>query len=95
MRGLIVEHLVKRFGDVRAVDDVSFVVEPGAFIPLLGPGGCGKTTTLRCITGFERPDGGRILVDGSRSRMLQRACSSLRTSTASAWCASPAPYGRT
>jgi iron(III) transport system ATP-binding protein len=43
---------------------VSFAVEPGEFISLLGPSGCGKTTTLRCIAGFERPDGGRILVDG-------------------------------
>lgn len=63
-QGLVVQHLVMRFGDVTAVDDVSFTVGPGEFISLLGPSGCGKTTTLRCIAGFERPDGGSIFING-------------------------------
>ncbi len=56
--------LVKRFGDVAAVDDIDIRVEDGEFFSLLGPSGCGKTTTLRLIAGFERPDAGAILIDG-------------------------------
>src|ERR687892_21066 len=56
--------LVKRFGDVTAVDGISLDISPGEFFSLLGPSGCGKTTTLRMIAGFERPDAGRILLDG-------------------------------
>jgi iron(III) transport system ATP-binding protein len=62
--GLVVERLVKRYGAVTAVDDVSFSVAPGQFISLLGPSGCGKTTTLRCIAGFERADRGTISING-------------------------------
>jgi iron(III) transport system ATP-binding protein len=63
-QGLVVDRLVKRYGTVTAVDDVSFTVAPGEFISLLGPSGCGKTTTLRCIAGFERANRGTISVDG-------------------------------
>jgi spermidine/putrescine transport system ATP-binding protein len=56
--------LVKRFGDVVAVDGISVDIAGGEFFSLLGPSGCGKTTTLRMIGGFERPDEGRILLDG-------------------------------
>ncbi|MBM3218683.1 MAG: ABC transporter ATP-binding protein [Candidatus Rokubacteria bacterium] len=52
----------KRYGDVRAVDDVSFVIEPGTLVTLLGPSGCGKTTTLRLIAGLEFATAGDILV---------------------------------
>jgi iron(III) transport system ATP-binding protein len=61
--------LVKEFGKgqevVRAVDDLSLVIEPGEFVTFLGPSGCGKTTTLRMIAGFETPTKGAILLDGS------------------------------
>jgi spermidine/putrescine transport system ATP-binding protein len=56
--------LVKRFDEVTAVDGISLDVPGGEFFSLLGPSGCGKTTTLRMIAGFERPDRGRILLDG-------------------------------
>ena len=56
--------LRKSFGDVAAVDGIDLAVGAGEFFSLLGPSGCGKTTTLRLIAGFERPDGGRILLDG-------------------------------
>ena len=49
---------------MRALDEVSFKVEPGEFVSLLGPSGCGKTTMLRCIAGLEEPDGGEIEVRG-------------------------------
>ena len=58
------EGVVKRFGTTVAVDDVSLAVQRGAFFALLGPSGCGKTTLLRMLAGFERPDAGRILIDG-------------------------------
>ena len=54
----------KRFGGVGAVDDVTFEIDDGEFFSLLGPSGCGKTTTLRMIAGFERPDVGRIVLQG-------------------------------
>jgi spermidine/putrescine ABC transporter ATP-binding subunit len=56
----------KRFGDVTAVDDVSFDVYRGEFFSLLGPSGCGKTTTLRLLAGFEEPDdnGGQVRLLG-------------------------------
>ena len=58
------EGVVKRFGDVVAVDGVSLDVRRGEFFSLLGPSGSGKTTCLRMIAGFERPTEGRILLDG-------------------------------
>jgi spermidine/putrescine transport system ATP-binding protein len=55
--------LVKRYGDVVAVDGIGLHIPPGEFFTMLGPSGCGKTTTLRLVAGFERPDGGSILLD--------------------------------
>jgi ABC-type Fe3+/spermidine/putrescine transport system ATPase subunit len=60
---LKLEDVGKQFGDVIAVDDVSFEVTEGEFLTLLGPSGCGKTTTLRMIAGFETATSGRILLD--------------------------------
>jgi spermidine/putrescine transport system ATP-binding protein len=57
--------LAKRYGDVVAVNGIDLHVTPGEFFTMLGPSGCGKTTTLRLIAGFERPDEGRILLDGT------------------------------
>jgi spermidine/putrescine transport system ATP-binding protein len=54
------EHVVKRFDDVVAVDGISVEIPSGSFFALLGPSGCGKTTTLRMIGGFEEPDEGAI-----------------------------------
>jgi len=56
--------LVKRYGDVAAVDGVSVDIAKGEFFTLLGPSGSGKTTTLRLIAGFELPDAGRVELGG-------------------------------
>ena len=60
-----IEDLHKRFGDVVAVDDISFEAPDAKVTGLLGPNGAGKTTTLRMLYGLMRPDGGRIEVDGA------------------------------
>ena len=54
----------KRFGTVTAMDDVTLDIADGEFFAILGPPGAGKTTTLRAILGLEKPDAGRILLDG-------------------------------
>ncbi|MFC7494616.1 MULTISPECIES: ATP-binding cassette domain-containing protein [unclassified Nocardioides] len=61
---LAVEHIGKSFGAVRAVDDLTFSVRPGAVTGFLGPNGAGKTTTLRMLLGLTRPTAGRALVGG-------------------------------
>jgi sodium transport system ATP-binding protein len=59
-----VRNLVKHFGEVRAVDGVSFTCPDGQITGLLGPNGAGKTTTLRMIAALIRPQAGTVIVDG-------------------------------
>ena len=61
---IAVNHVHKRFGEVRAVDGVTFTAADGAVTGLLGPNGAGKTTTLRMLYTLMRPDEGEITVDG-------------------------------
>ncbi len=61
---LKVEGLRKSFGGVRALKDVSFEVKKGEIFGIIGPNGSGKTTLINCITGFVRPDGGRVFFKG-------------------------------
>lgn len=63
---ITVDHLSKQFGSVKAVDDLSFTVRPGAVTGFLGPNGAGKTTTLRMLLGLVRPTGGTALIGGRR-----------------------------
>ena len=64
--GLTMSGLHKRFGETAAVEGVDLDIGPGEFMSLLGPSGSGKTTVLRMVAGFEEPDSGSILVNGSR-----------------------------
>jgi len=59
-----IERVTKSFGDFKAVDDVSLKIYKGEIFCLLGASGCGKTTLLRMLGGFEMPSSGRILIDG-------------------------------
>ncbi len=59
-----IENVTKRFGDFVAVDNVTLSVYKGEIFCLLGGSGCGKTTLLRMLAGFEQPSSGRILIDG-------------------------------
>lgn len=61
---LTLEQVTKRYGQVTAVDGISFAVDRGQVVGFLGPNGAGKSTTMRMITQFHDPDGGRILFDG-------------------------------
>jgi ABC-2 type transport system ATP-binding protein len=61
---LQVESLSKSFGRRRAVDDVSFSIEPGEVVGFLGPNGAGKTTTMRMIAGYLEPDAGVVKIFG-------------------------------
>ena len=62
---LALERISRRFGEHLAVDDISIEVPAGELLALIGASGSGKTTTLRMAAGYERPDTGRVLLDGS------------------------------
>ncbi len=64
MNCIEVTDLVVRYGDVTAVDNISFAIAPGELVTLLGPSGCGKTTTLRSVAGLETPTAGSIRLNG-------------------------------
>jgi ABC-type sugar transport system ATPase subunit len=64
MADILVKHLVKRFGKVEAVSDVSLQIADGEFLVLLGPSGCGKSTILRVVAGLEDADAGEIVIGG-------------------------------
>ena len=67
-----VSHLTKTFGQVRAVDDLSFTVRPGRVTGFLGPNGAGKTTTLRMLLGLVSPTSGTATIGGRRYTDLDR-----------------------
>ncbi len=62
MAEIRLENILKLFGKVPAVNNVSLTINDGEFMVLLGPSGCGKTTLLRCLAGLEIPDAGNIFI---------------------------------
>ena len=73
------QHLTKHFGPVRAVDDLSFTVEPGRVTGFLGPNGAGKTTSLRSLLGLVRPTSGTATFGGVAYRDLPRPLATVGT----------------
>lgn len=66
---IVVKHLSKHFGDIKAVDDISFTVNNGERFVLLGTSGCGKTTTLKMINRLIEPDAGEVLINGEPNNL--------------------------
>jgi ABC-2 type transport system ATP-binding protein len=64
MQVITVDNLRKAYGDVRAVDGVSFEIHPAEIFGMVGPNGAGKTTTIECLEGLRRPDSGKVHVLG-------------------------------
>ncbi|MBD1860474.1 MULTISPECIES: ABC transporter ATP-binding protein [Trichocoleus] len=74
---VLIQHLQKHYGQVEAVKDVSFQVEPGEIFGLLGPNGAGKTTTIRCLCTLAQPDAGQVEVSGVSATENPRAARQL------------------
>jgi ABC-2 type transport system ATP-binding protein len=70
---ILAENVTKRYGELAAVDDVSFEIPAGQIVALLGPNGAGKTTTIEMLTGFITPTGGRVRVLDTEPRHGGRA----------------------
>ena len=64
MSKIELQHIDKYYGSNHVLRDINLTIEDGDFMTLLGPSGCGKTTTLRVISGLEKPQGGTMLIDG-------------------------------
>ncbi|PSQ52832.1 phosphonate ABC transporter ATP-binding protein [Halobacteriales archaeon SW_8_65_20] len=64
MSTIEVNNLSKQYGDVQALDDVSFTIDDGEFVVLLGESGAGKSTLLRCLNGITEPTSGSVIIDG-------------------------------
>jgi ABC-type polar amino acid transport system ATPase subunit len=75
---LKVEELIKRFGSKTIIDRVSFDVQPGQVVVIVGPSGTGKSTFLRCVNGLESIQGGRILFEGKSVDAHSRSIIALR-----------------
>ena len=63
---LVVEHLTKTFGGLRAVSNLSFAIEAGSIVGMIGPNGAGKTTAFSLISGFQKPTSGSVNFEGER-----------------------------
>jgi len=63
---VVFDRVVKRFGNIAAVERMDLEIHEGEFLSIMGPSGCGKTTTLRMLAGLEEPSEGEIRLDGNR-----------------------------
>ncbi len=68
MKAIEVNNLIKNFGKIKAVQDISFSVEEGSITAILGPNGSGKTTTIKSICNIIMPDGGNIKINGKSNQ---------------------------
>lgn len=68
-----INQISKHFGDVKAVDNVSFEIQEGEFFSLLGPSGCGKTTLLRVLADLDEPTDGNVTVNGVSPRQARES----------------------
>ncbi len=66
MSEIVLEHIDKFYGDNHVLKDINLTIEDGDFMTLLGPSGCGKTTTLRVISGLEKPQNGKMTINGEK-----------------------------
>ena len=87
MPPLHLERIVKKYGNVKAVDDLSLKVRDRELLTLLGPSGCGKTTILRCVSGFVKPDSGDIYLGDRKITEIPPK------KRGSAWSFKTMPYG--
>ena len=63
------EHLHRTFGQVRALQGASFTVHPGEVVALIGDNGAGKSTLVKCLSGADQPDSGRVLLEGHEVKL--------------------------
>lgn len=89
---LSVEGLTKRYGQQIVLDQIHFQVENGSFVSILGPNGCGKSTLIRLLAGIERPDAGRVLLEGRPVTDLSRKELARRVAVVSQEGLPPLPY---
>ena len=71
MSKIVLSHIDKFYGENHVLRDINLTIEDGDFMTLLGPSGCGKTTTLRVVSGLEKPQHGTMTIDESHGLVFQ------------------------
>ena len=85
---LEVKNIEKHFGATKVLEDISFNLEEGQALAIIGSSGSGKTTLLRCLNFLETPNQGQIVVQG-KTRTPRRRARYGKSASTSAWCSSP------
>ena len=95
MSKIELKHIDKFYGKNHILKDVNLTIEDGDFMTLLGPSGCGKTTTLRVVSGLEKPQNGTIHMDGKEIvNAAEASFRRRRANVTSTWYSSPTHCGR-